>query len=69
MRMRVRMGLTPEGEGQQGEEDGQKARGEARVDERDGRLEDALVGARQIDEYGDRRIDTRQVDRVDASLP
>ena len=36
---------TPECEGQQDEEDGEEARGEPRVDERDGGLEDALVGA------------------------
>lgn len=42
--------------------------GEPRVHERDGGLEDALVGAGQVDEHRDGRVDARGVLRVQVRL-
>mmetsp|Transcript_34002 Transcript_34002/g.85216 ORF Transcript_34002/g.85216 Transcript_34002/m.85216 type:complete len:447 (+) Transcript_34002:133-1473(+) len=60
--------LAPQGEGQHEEEDGEEARREARVDQRDGRLEDALVRAGQVDKHGDGRVDARGMLHVDVRL-
>ena len=43
----------PERERQQQQERGEEARQQPRVEERDRRLEDALVGAGQVDQDGD----------------
>mmetsp|Transcript_35591 Transcript_35591/g.84003 ORF Transcript_35591/g.84003 Transcript_35591/m.84003 type:complete len:259 (+) Transcript_35591:275-1051(+) len=59
---------SPQREGQQDEEDGEEARSEPRVHKGDRRLEDALVGAGQVDEHRDRGVEARGQLRFEVRL-
>mmetsp|Transcript_44597 Transcript_44597/g.60953 ORF Transcript_44597/g.60953 Transcript_44597/m.60953 type:complete len:204 (-) Transcript_44597:447-1058(-) len=56
---------VPQAEWQQQQENGEEAGSVARIHERHGRLENALVRARQVDERGDARVYARAVNGME----